>query len=61
MLRESNGALQRWTPQLDVIIDKGTLASRILNALDHGQTRDSVVSVYKELSSCLEDNRMFSQ
>ncbi len=61
MLKESNGTLQRWTPQLDVIIDKGTLASRILSALDHGQTRDSVVSVYKELSSCLEDNRMFGQ
>jgi len=61
MLRESNGTLQRWTPQLDVIIDKGTLANRILDALDHGQTRDSVVSVYKELSSCLENNRMFAQ
>ena len=61
MLRESNGTLQRWTPQLDVIIDKGTLASRILSALDHEQTRASVVSVYKELSSCLEENRMFAQ
>ena len=39
MLRESNGTLQRWTPQLDVIIDKGTLANRILDALDHGHTR----------------------
>jgi gamma-glutamyl:cysteine ligase YbdK (ATP-grasp superfamily) len=61
MLRESNGSLQRWTPQLDVIIDKGTLASRILNALDQGKTRGSVVSVYKELSSCLENNRMFAK
>lgn len=60
MLRDNNNVLQKWKPQLDVIINKGTLATRILNSLDHGGSRDSVVSVYKELSACLADNRMFT-
>jgi carboxylate-amine ligase len=60
MLRESNGALQKWKPQLDVIIGKGSLAARILNSLDHGQSRDAVVATYKELSACLAENRMFT-
>jgi carboxylate-amine ligase len=60
MLRDNNGALQKWKPQLEVIINKGTLATRILNSLDHGQSRDRVVSTYKELSACLAGNRMFT-
>lgn len=59
MLKESNGVLERWKPQLDVIIDQGTLASRIVNAVDKRNLSGGVVSVYKELSSCLADNRMF--
>ena len=60
MLRESNGALHKWKPQLDVIVGKGTLAARIMNSLDHGQSRDGIVSTYKELSTCLAENRMFA-
>lgn len=61
MLKESNGTLQRWKQQLDVIIDKGTLASRILKKVDNGQSRESIIAVYKELSGCLAENRMFAQ
>jgi gamma-glutamyl:cysteine ligase YbdK (ATP-grasp superfamily) len=61
MLKESNGTLQRWKTQLDVIIDNGTLASRILSSLDHSHSRDAVISVYKKLSVCLAENRMFVQ
>jgi len=60
MLRENNGALQKWKPQLDVIIGKGTLAARILNSIDHVQSREAVISTYKELSACLAENRMFT-
>jgi carboxylate-amine ligase len=60
MLQESDGALQKWKPQLDVIVGKGTLAARILNSLDHGQSRDRVIATYKELSACLAENRMFT-
>jgi carboxylate-amine ligase len=60
MLRENNGTLQKWKPQIEIIVAKGTLATRILNSLDHGQSRDDVVSTYKELCACLADNRMFT-
>ena len=60
MLRENNGALEKWKPQLDIIVNKGTLASRILNSLDHRESRDGIVSTYKELSKCLSENRMFT-
>ena len=59
MLKDSNGSLQKWKPQLDIIIDKGTLASRIHNALAQHQPGDGIVPVYKELSTCLAENKMF--
>jgi len=59
MLKESNGTLQRWKPQLDVIIDKGSLASRIMKSMNGDQSKKKVVDVYKQLAGCLAENKMF--
>ena len=61
MLKESNGVLQKWKPQLDVILDKGTLASRIVRSMNSDQSKHRLIDVYKQLAGCLAENRMFAQ
>jgi len=43
-----------WSPALDVILDRGCLARRIVARLDGGVTRESIASVYGELCNALE-------
>lgn len=59
VMSKENGTLQEYTPQLNVIVEKGTLANRILNSLNGGTSKDDIISVYKKLSMCLAENRMF--
>ncbi|RAW00774.1 carboxylate-amine ligase [Pseudochryseolinea flava] len=59
LIANGHGALQRWKPELDIILKHGTLAYRIKKALGTQPDRARVVSVYKKLSSCLAQNKMF--
>lgn len=59
IMKRGNNSLEKWRPQLDVIIDHGTLAQRIVNSIGEGQSRESVISTYKALSVCLAENKMF--
>lgn len=56
---QGDNALQKWRPQLDVILQQGTLAQRILNALGTDQSSGNVVETFKRLAACLAQNRMF--
>jgi carboxylate-amine ligase len=58
-MSKENGTLQEYKPQLNVIVEKGTLANRILNSLNGATSKDDIISVYKKLSTCLAENRMF--
>lgn len=59
MINQGDSSLEKWKPQLDVILKQGTLAHRIIksNGIDPG--RENVIDTYKKLSACLAENRMF--
>jgi len=48
-----------WRPRLDRILEEGTLATRILRALDGDHTRPRLRGVYERLCECLAQGRMF--
>jgi len=49
---------QAWAP-LQVILDEGPLARRILHALGSEPDRDRLAAVYRELCDCLQEGRMY--
>lgn len=44
---------------IDLILEQGTLASRLLKAVAEDSSEKHIISVYQELQSCLQGNRMF--
>lgn len=52
-------ALLQWKPQLDIIIQRGPLATRILESVGQDASHERIVSTYKKLASCLSHNKMF--
>jgi len=59
LIRSGNSSLEKWKPELDIILKQGTLAQRIMNAVGAEPTHQQIVTVYKHLSDCLAQNRMF--
>lgn len=51
--------LQPWQAQLEVILQRGTLSRRILQALHGNYTTDALKRVYSQLCECLQQNKMF--
>lgn len=60
MVKQSNHPIQKWKPQLEVILKEGTLAHRILKSIDKDQSKESIVGTYKKLCACLAQNTMYS-
>ncbi len=54
-----NTTLEKWKPELDVILNEGNLSTRILKASGASPTRDKIVEVYRHLADCLAQNKMF--
>jgi hypothetical protein len=48
-----------WEEPLHIILEEGTLASRILWAVHHDMSRESLKHVYGKLCECLAENKMF--
>jgi len=48
-----------WRPAIDVILDRGPLARRILRATGDRPLRSTLRNVYETLCDCLRDGRMF--
>ncbi|QSE97865.1 glutamate-cysteine ligase family protein [Fulvivirga lutea] len=48
-----------YLPTLEFIINEGTLATRIVKALDGQYGLDNIRLVYRELSDCLNNNELF--
>ena len=44
---------------LDVILNQGTLATRILKAVGDDYSENKITNVYSQLADCLQDNKMF--
>jgi len=59
VLCPENPASRAHRPALDVILNEGTLARRILRAVGEPVTRERITAVYRELCRCLRINRMF--
>jgi gamma-glutamyl:cysteine ligase YbdK (ATP-grasp superfamily) len=58
-LSKNNSALQRWEPELSIILNEGPLSDRILKAIGSSITEQSIKKVYQQLSGCLAQNKMF--
>jgi gamma-glutamyl:cysteine ligase YbdK (ATP-grasp superfamily) len=59
LLAEGHLALEKWKPELDIILNEGTLSDRILRELNGDFSQEAIVMVYKKLAWCLGQNRMF--
>jgi gamma-glutamyl:cysteine ligase YbdK (ATP-grasp superfamily) len=59
LIRSGNTALEEWRKDLDIILAEGTLAKRIVKAIGNDQSRENILQVYRQLSGCLAQNRMF--
>jgi gamma-glutamyl:cysteine ligase YbdK (ATP-grasp superfamily) len=57
--RDAGVAGTWWRPALDVILDHGPLARRILRATGECPSRRALRNVYATLCDCLRDGRMF--
>jgi carboxylate-amine ligase len=49
-----------FAPALDVILQQGTLASRLKRKLGPDPARDRIIAVWRELAKCLASNRQFT-
>jgi gamma-glutamyl:cysteine ligase YbdK (ATP-grasp superfamily) len=59
IVRSGNGSLEKWKREIDVILREGTLSQRIVKAIGPDQSKENIMRVYKQLSSCLGQNKMF--
>jgi gamma-glutamyl:cysteine ligase YbdK (ATP-grasp superfamily) len=59
MMARENTTLHPWKNELDIIFNQGTLANRILEALKDDYSVGNIKAVYRQLSGCLAQNRMF--
>lgn len=58
-LKCSSETLKRFMPELNIILDEGTLSERILKSLDGNLSLENLQKVYKRLAFCLDENKMF--
>lgn len=59
LVKSGNSALEKWTPELSVILNEGTLSDRIIRALGNDNSEESIKNVYRKLCGCLAQNKMF--
>lgn len=60
LVKQGNGALEKWKPELGIIFTEGTLAGRILKRLGETPPRDAIMTTYRQLADCLSQNKMFT-
>jgi len=58
MLKEYPEDVSPWVNELQVILEQGTLASRILKSLGGIYSVENIGMVYNELADCLKENEM---
>lgn len=46
---------------LDIITTEGTLATRILKAVQEDNSTQNIINVYTKLAACLEENKLFTE
>lgn len=58
-LRAAPGYREHWQAPLQIILEQGTLARRLLNAAGRKPTHARLQDVYRGLCDCLREGRMF--
>jgi len=56
---DAQSPASRWRKEIDIILDQGPLATRILKALGPDPSREKIGEVYGKLSDHLARNVMF--
>lgn len=59
LLKPGQTSLAKWEPELEVILKEGTLSDRILRSVGGDTSTENITKVYKKLSWCLAQNKMF--
>ncbi|MGB4971894.1 MAG: glutamate-cysteine ligase family protein [Cyclobacteriaceae bacterium] len=59
LVKSGNSALEKWTPELSVILNEGTLSDRIIRAMGQDTSEESIKNIYRKLCGCLAQNKMF--
>ena len=59
LLKKGNAGLEKWGPELSVILTESTLSDRILRSLNGDYSQDSIRNTYRHLADCLSQNKMF--
>lgn len=59
LVRGGNSALEHWKREIDVILTEGTLAERIMRAAGKDHSKEHLTQIYRQLSGCLAQNKMF--
>lgn len=59
LLANGNAALEGFTGELNTILTEGALAHRIVKAIGQDHSNENIVAVYRKLSDCLSQNKMF--
>ena len=54
------GTEASWRDTVEVILERGTLATRILQAAGPGPSRSDLREVYARLAACLDEGRLFA-
>ena len=53
-------SLKNWKEtHLDLILKEGSLSERILKSLDNDYSEENIKKIYRQLSGCLEQNKMY--
>lgn len=59
LLNQKHSTLEPWKQEIGVILSQGCLSERIVSALNNDISTGSVKAVYRQLSGCLAQNKMF--
>jgi gamma-glutamyl:cysteine ligase YbdK (ATP-grasp superfamily) len=59
LIDSKNPPLEKWEPELSVILNEGTLSDRILKSMNGDYSMDSIRETYRNLTDCLDQNKMF--
>lgn len=58
-LSHNGSPIEKWKPEIDIILSEGTLAQRILKSIGNDTSPESIKTVYRQLAGCLNQNKMF--
>ncbi|NOT74279.1 MAG: glutamate--cysteine ligase [Cyclobacteriaceae bacterium] len=59
LLESKNATLEKWEPELSVILNDGTLSDRILRSMNRDASLENIKETYQHLADCLAQNKMF--